>query len=77
MSAIRRLIHFVIRSEIIRRRWPTWRSARCSAIVAMTHFVEFLHFFFTERLRIAEQMGNQRNLREVLHGFHFHVGTFE
>src|SRR5208282_866674 len=67
----------VIRSKTVNHNRPARRGGSFSAVVAMAYLVKFLHFFFTERLLVAEQVRHQRDFREVLHGFHFHVSTFE
>src|ERR1700731_2472845 len=48
-----------------------------STVVAMAHLLELLHFLLSERLLVSEKVGDQGDLREVLYGFHFHVGAFE
>lgn len=40
-------------------------------------YQQLLYFDFLQRLLAAEEMGNQGNLGEVLHGFHLHVGALE
>lgn len=48
----------------------------CSAVVAVADFVEFLDFFLSERLLVAEQVGDERDFCEVLDCFHPHVSAF-
>ena len=43
----------------------------------MAYLVEFLDFSFAEGLLVAQQVGDESDLCEVLYGFHLHVGTFE
>jgi CheY-like chemotaxis protein len=66
-----------IGSKVIRGDRHARRCGSSAPVVAVADLVEFLHFFFTEGLLVAEQVRDQRDLREVLHGFHLHVGTFE
>jgi len=43
----------------------------------VANFVEFRHFVCAERLFVAEKVRNERDLGEVLDGFHAHVGALE
>jgi serine/threonine protein kinase len=59
-------------------RWhiaPHHRPAGLHAVVrlhaiASARFEQFSHFVFGQNLRAAQQLGHQRDSREVLHGFH-------
>src|SRR4030088_2168286 len=48
-----------------------------ATVVAMAHLLELLHFLLPERLLVSKKMGDQGDLREVLYGFHLHVGALE
>ncbi len=61
------------RVEIELRHRPSWRGV----VVAEANFVQLLYFFFAQGLRLAEHVGDEGDLGEVLDGFHVHEGGLE
>src|SRR5437879_685552 len=54
-----------------------WRhgSSRLVSLILAARHDQFLDVLRIERLLVSEQMRNQRDPGEVLHGFHFHIGA--
>jgi len=52
-------------------------ARRRRVVIALPNFVELLYFFRAQRLSLAEHVRHERDLGEMLHGFHFHESAFE